>query len=147
MEAAKEDPGFREKYKREFWEILEAAGDDKRYVVFVDDMDRINGSRLKDLMEGINFISDTASRPSQLSNAKASIFFVLGMSVDEVVYNLGKELNPNATPVDQKIYGAAFMQKMVDLVVQVPPIDVCTQEQLNTILLRDDERKNIKNIA
>lgn len=139
LEAVREDPGFREKYKKEFWEILEAAGDDKRYVIFIDDMDRISGSRLLDILECVNFISDTASRPAVLVNAKASVFFVLGVSVEEVAQQLGKILRPSDDMINQKKCGADFLEKLIGIVVQVPGIEACDHEQLKSIVLQKED--------
>ena len=126
FEVANESQGFREKYKNEFWEIMDAGKKEKvNLVVFIDDMDRITGSRIKDLLETINFIADTASRPVDDNGYENNICFIMGMSTFEVISNLNKvlaEQNGVNNALPQDTIGAKFLEKMVDVVIPIPEI-------------------------
>jgi hypothetical protein len=116
FDAERTDPGFREKFRRDFWEIMEAVGN-KNLVVFIDDLDRVGGDKILDLLEALNFISDTASRPeaSRGSSASTNSVFVMGMYVEEVARNLGKKLcEINAGDFENSLYSQGGKQPGTD---------------------------------
>jgi hypothetical protein len=144
------DPGFRERYKKEFWEILGAADSDTRLVVFIDDLDRIDGQRVKQLLEAINFVADTASSPADSSINNAKIFFVIGMYVEEVIRSLDEILgrpNTSADPANVQTVGARYIEKLVDLVVRVPSLEGCNSQTLMTLTGRENENQTETNLA
>ncbi len=125
FDVEKSTPGYREKFKKEYWEIVDAGKKDKRLVVFIDDIDRISGDKILELLEGINFISDIASRPAGSSADSPNTIFILGMYMSEVAKNLGAQLGKiNATKdeVDIKasLLGSRYLEKMVQLIIPVP---------------------------
>lgn len=121
LEAEKMEPGSRSKFKREFWEIMEAGKKGARLVVFVDDLDRIAGDKILELIEAINFISDVASKPSGTRLTAPNMIFVLGMYTAEVTKNVGAQLNKiNGTSLPAEVLGSLYVEKMVQLIVPVP---------------------------
>jgi len=131
LDAENADPGFREKFRKQYWEIMDAVGG-KKLVVFVDDLDRIGGDKIFEMLEAINFISDIASKPDDAVTDSPNTYFVLGMYTQEVAKNLGKklsEINGTDIPDDGKQEeknslfikkGMRYIEKMVQLSVSVP---------------------------
>ena len=128
MDSETHQPGHRQKFKEDFWDILQASDQTKKTVVFIDDIDRISGEKILELLEAINFISDTASSPADNSaqgttapRNSANMIFVLGMAAGEVACNLGKQLaklNDSSRGVQE--LGLNYIEKMVQLIVSVP---------------------------
>ena len=136
-EAHEKNPGYRDKYKKEFWRLLESVGKNTKIVVFVDDLDRVTGSKIKQLLEGINFISDTASKPDDVDNDTANMYFIVGMALKEVVKNLEAELikDKKFTTEGEKVsLGLRFIEKMIDLTVQIPPISRASEKNLQSLV-------------
>jgi len=134
LDAEAAAPGYREKFKKEYWEIVDAGRKDKRLVVFIDDIDRISGDKILELLEGINFISDIASRPNGTSREAPNTIFILGMYMAEVSKNLGKQLEKingtdNSDSVRAGSLGSRYLEKMIQLIVPVP-FDT-TNEKIN----------------
>jgi photosystem II stability/assembly factor-like uncharacterized protein len=134
---ADQDPGFRERYKREFAEIIKAAGE-KRFVVFIDDVDRIDGEKIKELLECINFVADVASMPVEQDGKPARFYFVIGMSIEQVTRNLGRVLGGKEADPDgnEEHAGAQYLEKLVDLVVHVPNLKDSPQKDLEHLFIR-----------
>ncbi len=148
-----DDPGFREQYKREFWDIMAAAGPNARVGIFIDDLDRVSGDKIRTLLEGINFIADTASKPSDLSIEESKIYFLIGMAPEEVVKSLDGalgEAEPEDSPEDatsdirKPSRGARFLEKMIDLIVRVPSIK-SEPDKLVHLMLREEEQGSYHN--
>lgn len=148
MDALNEDPGFREKYKKEFWQVLEAADPDTKIVIFIDDMDRVTGTKIKQLLEGINFIADTASKPSEVRLSNGNTYFFIGMAMDEVIKNLeaaliDKDSNQAPAMVDNDsksgTLGLRFIEKMIDLTVQIPSLEDADKNGMQSLYKRDHE--------
>jgi hypothetical protein len=125
-----EDEGTRQRYKKEFAEIMKAGfREDRNLVIFIDDLDRVDGQKIKDLLTAMNFISDTASDRDLLEEEPdeeegipqeeqgANIFFVIGMDCDQVTGNLNKVMEEEEKDPE---YGSRYLEKLFDLVVQVP---------------------------
>jgi hypothetical protein len=115
--------GYREVFKKEYWEIIDAGEGTKRLVVFIDDIDRISGAKVLELLEAINFISDIASKAPGSKSRAPNTIFVLGMYAKEVTKNLGARLNEinNETDVkDPQQTGALYIEKMIQLIVPIP---------------------------
>ena len=127
------DTGQRDTFKREFWNILNAADPTTKLVIFIDDVDRVSGEKIKELLEAINFITDTASKPPGSEEKQSKVYFVIGMSLSEVVRNLdellGEKTNSNGEVVG---YGSRYIEKMVDIVVNIPEPDTA-----ETVLIRN----------
>jgi len=129
------DPGQREKYKKEFWELFRAAHKNTRFVVFIDDLDRVDGKKAKELLETINFIADTASKPDNLGEAprNSNIFFVLGVSLEEVTRSMNQIMEKRDDLDDP---ASRYIEKVVDLVVQVPSLRNVDQQKLVDMISR-----------
>jgi hypothetical protein len=125
--------GSREKFRRQYWQIMAAAKKDTRLVIFIDDLDRIEGDKVLALLEGINFISDIASRPPGVSKMPPNTIFVLGMYTQEVARQVGAQLNKiNQSEVPDQALGTLYIEKMVQLIVPVP-FDTDNQEKLKRL--------------
>jgi hypothetical protein len=128
IDSENQKPGYREKFKEDFWDVLKASDQSKKQVVFIDDIDRISGERILELLEAINFISDAASSPLNSNfesttgkKATSNMIFVLSMATEEVARNLGEQLKKmNNSPRDSQELGLYYIEKMVQLVVSVP---------------------------
>ena len=122
----KEELGFKENYKQDFAEIIRAGiSDDLKLVVFIDDLDRVSGEKIKELLTAINFISDTASNFTQFKDSLGGeqpkglpVYFISGMATSIVVKSLNTILEKEG-----KGNGTLFLEKMYDLVVPVPDLD------------------------
>ncbi|MGY2132362.1 P-loop NTPase fold protein [Hymenobacter sp. HD11105] len=136
LEAARADAGYRRKYQQEFRLLMRATPPHTRFLIFIDDVDRIPGSRVLELLESINFISDTASQLEEERQGEARLYFVLGMYVPEVARTLGEALDAKSRlPEDQATrHAARYLAKLVDLVVPLPSLQNCTPDQLNHLL-------------
>ena len=133
LEVENADPGVREKFREQYWEIMGAAQKHTRLVVFIDDLDRISGDKILELLEGINFISDIASRPSDAAPALPNTIFVLGMHTREVAHLVGTQLNKiNGSASAPEQSGMSYIEKMAQLVVTVP-FDSDNSEQLKKL--------------
>ncbi|MDB5283967.1 MAG: serine/threonine kinase [Bacteroidota bacterium] len=138
MDSVKQDPGFRDRFKREFWEVIKAADPNKKIVVFIDDVDRVTGDRVLELLETINLISDTASKPDDFSGVGSNLFFVIGMASDEVAKNLGAQLRKlNESSEEPQGLGASFLEKMVDLTIAVPSVNDIDSKSLIQLSIRN----------
>lgn len=131
----------REIFKKEFWNLMEMIGQDKRIlVIFIDDIDRIDGSKIKTMMQSINFMTDVGSRPGNSLNmwslkrkgyqqVHPNLYFVLGMWVDKVAKNLGRELLNEKEKAndedDNEAYkeGRNYIEKIADLIITIPGFD------------------------
>jgi KAP family P-loop domain len=121
LEVEKADIGTREKFRQQYWEIMAAGRKGTRLVVFIDDLDRIGGDKILELLEGINFISDIASRPPGAQYASPNTIFVLGMYTQEVARLVGTQLKKvNGSELDEEVLGSLYVEKMVQLIVPVP---------------------------
>ena len=133
LEVEKQDTGSREKFRQQYWQIMEAGRKDTRLVVFIDDLDRIEGDKILELLEGINFISDVASRPEDISPMPPNTIFILGMYTQEVARQVGAQLNKvNQSSIPDQALGALYIEKMVQLIVPVP-FDSDNQEKLKRL--------------
>lgn len=121
LDVEKDEIGSREKFRQEYWEIVAAGTKGTIVVVFIDDIDRTSGDKILELLEGINFISDTASRPPSAMEVEPNTIFVLGMDTREVARLVGSQLKKvNGSEESAEVLGARYIEKMVQLVVPVP---------------------------
>ena len=151
--AASADTGFRDQYRQQFSDVLRHAPDNMRIVFFVDDVDRIPGSRVLELLESLNYLveisrdararadADARARPTGPNKAPpgavARLYFVLGMHVPEVVRSLADALNTDqhlGSAADARRHAARYLEKMVDLVVPMPTLAQCEPEQVARLL-------------
>jgi hypothetical protein len=147
LEAASSDPGFRSKYQQEFREVMRAAPAGSSFVVFIDDVDRIAGERVLELLESINFISDTAGQVDAGSPNAVKFFFIIGMNVPEVVRTLSHVLNPDGKLTEDEAHkkAADYLAKLVDMVVPMPDLQHCSKEQLSNLLFGADPGERPEN--
>jgi hypothetical protein len=121
LDVEKAELGSREKFRRQYWEIMAAARKGTRVVIFIDDLDRISGDKILELLDGINFISDIASRPPEAAAIAPNTIFVLGMYTQEVARLVGTQLNHvNSSDIQPEALGMQYIEKMVQLIVPVP---------------------------
>ena len=121
------EPGYREEFKRDFNLIMEASK--KKLIIFIDDLDRVEGPRALDLFEAMNFVVDTASRPKNYNDSNSNVIFILGMDVERVTANIGTrliEINNSNEDEDKMDLGLAYMEKLVQLFISVPGIESST---------------------
>jgi hypothetical protein len=86
-----------------------------------------------ELLEGINFISDIASRPPEAGSTLPNTIFVLGMHTREVARLVGSQLNKiNGAQSTPEQSGMLYIEKMTQLVVTVP-FDSDNSEQLKKL--------------
>jgi KAP family P-loop domain len=133
LEVEKADIGTREKFRQQYWEIMAAGRKGTRLVVFIDDLDRIGGDKILELLEGINFISDIASRPPGAQFVSPNTIFVLGMYTQEVARLVGTQLKKvNGSELEEELLGSLYVEKMVQLIVPVP-FDMDDKEKLRKL--------------
>ena len=115
------DTTIRDVFKKEMGYMIEIASkSNKKIVVFLDDFDRIPGDKVREMLETINFVTDSASQAIP-ENISPCIVFIMAMSVDETLSQLGKALNGDIqNPADNRKKAALYIEKLVDLVVPVP---------------------------
>lgn len=125
LDAEKKVPDMREKFRTEYWEIMGALGD-KTLIVFIDDLDRVGGKKIFEMLEALNFISDVTSKPDDSQQESFRAVFVLGLYVDQVAENLGsylidsKETIASSYNNDPSKLGLQYLEKMIQLNVPVP---------------------------
>jgi Cdc6-like AAA superfamily ATPase len=133
LDVEKQETGTREKFRQQYWEIMNAVRKGKKLVVFIDDLDRIGGDKILELLEGINFISDIASRPPGAELRAPNTIFVLGMYTEEVARLVGSRLKEiNGSTEEALTLGSYYIEKMVQLVVPVP-FDTENNEKLKKL--------------
>jgi hypothetical protein len=133
LDVEAEEIGSREKFRKQYWEIMEAGRRDRRMVVFIDDLDRISGDKILELLEGINFISDVASKPPGTGMVSPNTIFVLGMYTQEVARLVGTQLiKINNSDLPAVTLGSLYIEKMVQLIVPVP-FDTNNKEKLKKL--------------
>lgn len=134
-----QESNTREVFKTEFWNLLQFIGQQRTIVVFIDDADRVDGDKIKSMLQAINFMTDVASNPSGefkvwgIGKGKwkkednPNIYFILGMWQERVAKNLGYvlgkefEKKPDESEEDRaKRAGMFYIKKITDLVVPVP---------------------------
>lgn len=113
------DPGFRESFKRRFWQLMYALRDKRlEIIVFIDDLDRVDGKKIFQQLEAINLISDSASRPYEYSKGKHfapnNLVFILGMDFNTVCNSLGKYLQEIYKTEDENL-GRNYMEKLIQM--------------------------------
>lgn len=139
IETALVDTGFRERYKKEVWEIFRASQKSGyRFLVFIDDIDRIEGKKIIELLETINFITDTASKPQGINEKfRPPIYFIMGMYLEEIIRNVDTQLRENEKGASangsthEYNLGARYMEKMIDLIVKVPALHEIDKKDVN----------------
>lgn len=123
LETNKSELTLRDTFKKELNYLLEVANiRKKKLVVFLDDFDRISGDKVREMLETINFVTDTASQ-SKGGRASPEIVFMVAMSLDETLQQLGKVLNLSDDKMANKKKAALYIEKLVDLVVPIPSYD------------------------
>ena len=144
------EPGIREKFKEDFWDVIKAGNPEKRIVIFIDDLDRVSGKSTLELMETLNFISDAASKPDEFLNTKSNMFFVLAMNTKEVARNLGTQLKQiTGQNEEESLIGARFLEKMVDLTITIPSLNSANKSLLKKLVIREfnvDDNINDRNM-
>ena len=145
LEVESREIGYREDFKREYWQIMDSAKQGSRLVVFIDDVDRIRGDKVLELLEAINFVNDTASAPGEMSKRKPNTIFVLGMFVQEVAKNLGNSLKKagsdggNGDATDAMLLGSRYIEKMVQMIIPVPFEN--SSPRINELYANKDDQK------
>lgn len=123
-ELAQGQANFRQRYQDDFGNIIrDAAGE--TLVIFVDDIDRISGARVLELLETLNFIVTSAQARRSGGTPGAKLYFVLAMNVAEVVRVLGPVLDPQQklkTDEAREQLAANYLSKLVDLTVNIPSL-------------------------
>ncbi|MBC6611904.1 hypothetical protein H8B15_13300 [Hymenobacter sp. BT507] len=122
-EMAQGPAGLRQRYQRDFRTIIQDAADET-LLIFVDDIDRISGSRVLELLETLNFIVTSAVDYRNGGASGAKLYFVLAMNVPEVVRVLGPALDPTQqlAPAVAQLLAANYLSKLVDLTVNIPSL-------------------------
>jgi hypothetical protein len=129
VDAEKNTPDLREKFRTQYWEIMEAI-EDRVLIVFIDDLDRVNGDKIFEMLEAINFISDVTSRPDDSDKRSLKTIFVLGLYIDQVAEQLGiylqkedpyhEKKDEHKAKQDAIRLGKRYIEKMIQLNVPVP---------------------------
>lgn len=128
-----------ELFKREFWDLMEDVGSKRTLVVFIDDADRVDGQKIKEILQTVNFMVDVASRPDSSfywlgrtwhwrpTDRYPRIYFVMGMWMKKVAENLGRTLLmaekgslDGKTEIDFQAEGMKYLEKIADMVLPVP---------------------------
>jgi hypothetical protein len=138
----KVDAGFRDDFRKQLLEVLQHAPPATRLVFFVDDVDRIPGSRVQELLESLSFLVEACREARDADpnpDSGARLYFVLGMYVPEVVKTLADALNPSLMPrTKAHRHAARYLEKLVDLVVPMPTLDQCAPKQIQYLLFGDE---------
>ncbi|WP_375435292.1 P-loop NTPase fold protein [uncultured Hymenobacter sp.] len=156
--AARADTGFRDQYRREFSDVLRYAPSGLRIVFFVDDVDRIPGPRVLELLESLNFLVEVSREARAQQDAAvlaaaddqrtksapedvARLYFVLGMHVPEVVRILADALDSDKRmpSVEARHHAARYLEKLIDLVVPMPTLAQCKPEQVARLLFGEEQ--------
>jgi hypothetical protein len=144
--ATQADTGFRDQYREELQNVLKFAPPGTRLVFFVDDVDRIPGERVLELLESLNFLVEACREARREAgedpDAGARLYFVLGMHVPEVVRALADALDPNkriASSAEAHRRAARYLEKLVDLVVPMPTLSQCDPDQIARLLFGGEE--------
>ncbi|MDQ2769514.1 MAG: KAP family NTPase [Bacteroidota bacterium] len=122
-EVARGTAGFRQRYQQDFATIIQNAKNNN-LVIFVDDIDRVSGPRVLELLETLNFIINNA-RNADGSSKGAKLYFILAMNVPEVVRVLAPVLDPHrqfTTQDAREQLAASYLAKLVDLTVRIPSL-------------------------
>jgi Cdc6-like AAA superfamily ATPase len=122
-EVAQGQVSFRQRYQKDFGTIIrDAAGE--TLLIFVDDIDRISGPRVLELLETLNFIVTSAQDRRSGGTPGAKLYFVLAMNVPEVVRVLGPALDASKQldPEPARQLAANYLAKLVDLTVNIPSL-------------------------
>lgn len=122
-EVAQGEAGFRQRYQDDFRTIIRSAAGET-LVIFIDDIDRISGARVLELLETLNFIVTSAQVRSSEGTPGAKLYFILAMNVPEVVRVLGPVLDArNQLDAEgQSRLAASYLAKLVDLTVRIPSL-------------------------
>jgi Cdc6-like AAA superfamily ATPase len=122
-EVAQGEAGFRQRYQQDFRTIIRSAAGET-LVIFIDDIDRISGARVLELLETLNFIVTSAQVRSSEGAPGAKLYFILAMNVPEVVRVLGPVLDARGQldPEAQSRLAASYLAKLVDLTVRIPSL-------------------------
>lgn len=137
------DTGQRDTFKREFWNIINASDPSTKLVIFIDDLDRVSGEKIKELLEAINFITDTASKPPGSEEKQSKVYFVIGMSLNEVVHNLDELLGEKTDSRGEVVsYGSRYIEKMVDIVINIPEPNTTETVLIRNIISASEASKN-----
>lgn len=122
-EVAQGEAGFRQRYQDDFRTIIRSAAGET-LVIFIDDIDRISGARVLELLETLNFIVTSAQVRSSEGAPGAKLYFILAMNVPEVVRVLGPVLDSRGQLDSdaQSRLAASYLAKLVDLTVRIPSL-------------------------
>ncbi|MCB2376498.1 hypothetical protein LGH70_02830 [Hymenobacter sp. BT635] len=122
-EVAQGQASFRQRYQDDFSNIIRHAKNET-LIIFVDDIDRISGARVLELLETLNFIVTSAQDRRGGGALGAKLYFVLAMNVPEVVRVLGPVLDTqqHLKPEAAQQLAANYLSKLVDLTVNIPSL-------------------------
>ena len=127
--AAAEKTGFREEFARDFKEVSEALNP-RTMLILIDDLDRCRPDAVLEVMEGINFLVSSGDCFVVMGMAREKVERAVGLSFKEIAkeqvgehYREAKaEERENYERRQRWEYGKRYLEKLVNLWVQVPPL-------------------------
>lgn len=111
-------PITRNSFSESFMELNEALG--KKLIIFIDDLDRCEGSRVMDTLQSINFLTTSGD-----------CFFVLGMDPNWIKAWMALDFDkvsavmPDSTSIDSyeaKDMATNYLQKLINIEIPVPVV-------------------------
>lgn len=128
--------GFLDEFTSEFDLYREAVGD-RKFVIFIDDLDRCPPDKIVDVLRTINLIT-TSGR------AASTTFFVLAYDQTYITRSIDNEYKRSGSASDEN-FGVDYLKKMVTLSVSVPT-PTAKQRTILAKRLGDAEKKTETNV-
>ncbi|MBI4489368.1 MAG: hypothetical protein HY694_09810 [Deltaproteobacteria bacterium] len=131
--AAAQKTSFREQFSRDFKEVS-AALNPRTMLILIDDLDRCRPDAVLEVMEGINFLVSSGDCFVVMGMARENVERAVGLSFKEIAKELVGEKYREAKPEQKEEYerrqrwqyGKHYLEKLVNLWVQVPPLTPAT---------------------
>jgi KAP family P-loop domain len=117
---------FRDRFKEALTEVTSALGR-RTLTILIDDLDRCQPDQIAEVLEAINFLTDTDGCFVVFGFARPQVLAGIGLAHREIAAELA---GAEDTPVIRKAYAEDFLRKLIQIEVPVPRFGAPAAERL-----------------
>jgi KAP family P-loop domain len=138
MKDLNEQTTFRERFSEDFKKLVDVLGS-RRLVIIIDDLDRCPPEKIREIMEGINFLVSSGDCVVVLGLARLNVEQFLGYSFKDFAESLPLEMlelkpGENCIVEDKpRLYARLYLEKLIQIDVPIPSV---TNDQARSIITR-----------
>jgi hypothetical protein len=117
---------FRDRFKQALSEVTAALGK-RTLIILIDDLDRCRPDQIAEVLEAINFLSDTDGCFVAFGFARPQILAGIGLANREIAAELS---GAEDTPQTRQSYAEDYLRKLIQIEVPVPRFNAPAAERL-----------------